>query len=277
MVQILADAETNTPPGSGSAELVQFSFDGGTFNDPAELKYLTDAELRTVRVASPRVHVILNQDGAAAIGDRSVVDVVYNSWALQRGINRTIYPQAREYSAKSSHAYLRYTDSPSGSGFGCWVLILILTIGGYALLVQTGAFSSYVGLLVGALIWSGILIAIFPALTRTVAEWIRPVRVRVVPQTLAEYRDVRAADRIPRNAWIVSIIAMLAVRVAGTLLEHLTAVDDRDRRVQNRVRGCRRRSSEHVTPTIAEHGAGIRGFGAYFSGLALVPTTGFDG
>lgn len=59
-------------------------FEGGTFNDPSDLRKLTDAELGRIVVKSPEIEVHLAPSEAKAIGDPRACEAVYSSWARSR-------------------------------------------------------------------------------------------------------------------------------------------------------------------------------------------------
>ncbi|WIX75454.1 hypothetical protein QRX50_28525 [Amycolatopsis carbonis] len=70
----LADGATRT----------EFEFDGGSFEEPADLPKLSDAELRRIVVKSANVEVILSSTQAVAIGERHLSEAVYTRWARAR-------------------------------------------------------------------------------------------------------------------------------------------------------------------------------------------------
>lgn len=81
---------------SDPTTVLQLRFDGGNFDSSDDLKDLTDSELRTLRVVTDAVEVILNSDSAVAIGGQRSVDEVWDVWARPRQYK----PGVDEYSIR---------------------------------------------------------------------------------------------------------------------------------------------------------------------------------
>lgn len=60
------------------------TFDGGRFDDPNDLKYLSDLELRELTIFTPKVQIALSTRRAIAIGDEQACEDVYKLWARTR-------------------------------------------------------------------------------------------------------------------------------------------------------------------------------------------------
>jgi len=65
-------------------EDIKVEFDGGYFTEPEDLRHLSDMELRSLRLETPEVQVVLNPSFAFAIGDRQEAEDVYRLWARKR-------------------------------------------------------------------------------------------------------------------------------------------------------------------------------------------------
>ncbi len=65
-------------------EGVVIRFDGGHFDNPADMHQLSDVELRGLVVVSPNVQVLLSNRQAIAVGDNEACEAVYRMWARNR-------------------------------------------------------------------------------------------------------------------------------------------------------------------------------------------------
>ncbi|MEV0074359.1 hypothetical protein [Amycolatopsis sp. NPDC050768] len=66
------------------ATRTEFEFDGGSFEEPADLPKLSDTELRRIVAKTAEVEVILSTTQAVAIGPRHLSEAVYTRWARAR-------------------------------------------------------------------------------------------------------------------------------------------------------------------------------------------------
>jgi hypothetical protein len=72
-------------------EPLKVRFDGGYFTKAEELSKLTDIEMRSLRLKTSTVEVILSSSSALAIGERKEAENIYN-WAHMRQIRCRLRP-----------------------------------------------------------------------------------------------------------------------------------------------------------------------------------------
>lgn len=68
----------------GMAAKIHVEFDGGYFTEAEELRTLSDIEMKSLRLKTQRVEVVLSPSDAFAVGDRQEADDVYRVWARAR-------------------------------------------------------------------------------------------------------------------------------------------------------------------------------------------------
>lgn len=66
------------------AEEVRVEFLGGSFDDPADLKILSDAELEQLNIKTDSIQVVLSRTDALAIGDENIGIAIRDQWARSR-------------------------------------------------------------------------------------------------------------------------------------------------------------------------------------------------
>lgn len=69
---------------SQAAVSPKMEFSNGEFDDPEDLRQLTDSELREIVVSTSQVKVTLGRDRAIVAGGETQCELVYSQWARQR-------------------------------------------------------------------------------------------------------------------------------------------------------------------------------------------------
>jgi len=174
------------------ADDIKVKFDGGHFTEPEDLRHLSDMELRSLRLETPKVQVVLNPSAAFAIGERQEAEDVYRTWARARQTQLRARPiQFYEYLLSlipivvivplilSLIPRMDRTDDP-----------------------MAGTYTIYVVLM------AGMAIVISAVLGRAVSAKGSSYAI-VIPLSLAEHRQMHATQKYPRRSWIVAILAII--------------------------------------------------------------------
>jgi hypothetical protein len=181
------------------AELV-VEFDGGYFTEAEELRTLSDVEMKSLRLKTPRVQVVLNASAAFAIGERQEAEEVYRIWARAR--QTRLRPRPIQLSDT-----LKYVSTLVGF-LSAVVLLFISRVSllGVPIDVPPGAF---IIIAIGAL---ATLLLIDVLIRRADAR--ESSYAVVIPLSLDEHRQSRSSQTYPRRSWIVAIIATIVAAVS---------------------------------------------------------------
>lgn len=174
----------------------------GSFTQASDMAELSDEELKWLRVQSPQVRVILSERFAYVAGDEDIVQLIDKVWAKERQIARI----------RPFHlgVFLGMAAFFAAVVFGIfWVAV----VAAYSLF---GASTSSLGNLT-------ISLPGFAAVVSLVCFGLRAWQfsreggfssATVVPFGLKERRGIAAANKYPRLAWIVAVIAAIIAAIA---------------------------------------------------------------
>jgi hypothetical protein len=181
---------------------IRVRFEGGYFTEPEDMRRLSDDELKSLRLATDQVEIILQRSEAVAVGKGEATENIYRSWARAR--------QLRERGLSK--------------GWIAAFLAFVLTFSSYMAAVFFGTRTT--SNLSGSLYFEPLLLIITLGLFITVAlsRWVYELtearRTRwatIVPLTLQEYRQMQTTDDYPRKAWIISIVALIVGIAVGLI------------------------------------------------------------
>jgi len=193
-----------------AAEDIKVEFDGGYFTEPEDLRTLSDLEMESLRLKTPKVQVVLNPSAAFAIGERQEAEDIYRIWARARQTQLRARPiQFFEYLVFLLPIVLILP----------LIFRLIPKIDGTD--PMAASYLAYVVAMAGfGLVMSFIL-------GRTVLARGSSYAV-VTPVSLAEHRQNLSSQVYPRRTWIVAIVTMVvtaAVTVGIFILSKIIGVE----------------------------------------------------
>jgi hypothetical protein len=179
-------------PASGLPNL-QVEFNGGYFTDADDLRRLNDNEIRSLRIRTPLLEVVLDPFRAYAIGDDTAVKDVYRLWARARQLPSSKW---------NERSYLLIDRLLLVAALIGVAIVVLVTLNGASLIAIVSTAS----------------IAFVPAVVALVLSKFMPEResqVEIYPFSLHEHRTAQVSNKWPRAAVMVSIvsagIAVLAI------------------------------------------------------------------
>lgn len=196
--------------GYASGDL-QVEFDGGYFTEPEELRTLSDMEMRSLRLKTPNVQVVLSPTEAFAIGDHEAAEEVYRVWARPRQTKRT--PSIRLNSAMQN---LSWTVLGFSVGVFAPVVLVIITA------LKRAPSPGITGLVIGVL---ALIVLVTALILAGAFNRVRKSSYAIIePLTLSEYRLRLSTERYPRRSWIVAVAAIVATATVTIGIFILTKV-----------------------------------------------------
>jgi len=181
---------------------LHIEFDGGYFTEAEELRTLSDIEVRSLRLQTPEVQVVLNSSDAFAVGERQEAEDVYRLWARARKT------QLRPLPIPLSDYIIILMPTVLMLSFVLRILSQVDTVSltaAYELYIYAGAVGAS-GPVMSVGIW-------YIALAR------RSSYAVVIPLSIDEYRQNRLNQTYPRRIWIVTIVsAIITVISVGVLI-----------------------------------------------------------
>jgi len=180
---------------------LHIEFDGGNFTEAEELRTLSDIEVRSLRLQTPEVQVVLNSSDAFAVGERQEAEDVYRLWARARKT------QLRPLPIPLSDYIVILTPMVLMLSF---VLLILSQVDKASFMAANGhIFAGAVGalgLVVSVSLWYAVLAR-------------RSSYAVVIPLSIDEYRQNRLNQTYPRRIWIVAIVsAIITVISVGVLI-----------------------------------------------------------
>ena len=181
-------------------------FDGGYFDEIADLPTLTDEEARSLKIEGRDVQVILSPERAVAIGDKKKADDIYKLWARSRQTKEP--PRNRRLSDHPLVPYLMVSVlltfavlATFETNRGLWAYFVVGTL----TFIPVAAF---VGL-----IYLGL--NTFQRFTPDKFLRVpRPSYAVIVPYSLDEYRKNKSTNRYPRLQTIITAISVVVAVLA---------------------------------------------------------------
>lgn len=129
----------------GSNEVI-FEFLGGVFDDPEDVKSLSDVELTSIVVKAGAAQISLQADQCYVAGPPEMCEVIYNEWARSRRFNWLV-PHERKnltfllllVTGFAAVLALSVWASIQRSGWNWWLLVPVVLIAGMLILVAKSA------------------------------------------------------------------------------------------------------------------------------------------
>lgn len=192
-----------------SGHVARIAFDGGHFDEPADLRSLSDGELRRLVVQSDNTDVVLGPREARAIGRRPDVEAVYRLWARSRQTH--MRPQSTRWRE-------RVTDELFGAFLGSLIGGLLVAY----IIMTTGVVSEMFPNASSPIIASlGLGVVFVIAFLNTFLYSKTPLwqasYAVIVPFTQDELRKNMVANRYPRLSYFVAIASLIVATVAVTV------------------------------------------------------------
>ena len=213
LISLLSVASTGAP---ALLEEVRVEFNGGYFTEAADLRRLSDEELKSLRVVSPDKQIILSESEAVVIGSESVGRLIYQDWARARTTRRTVIGGRIRLRPSKRHIVTAI--------LGAMAFILVFDLVGIILgSIEPSKVQINVDTNSGGA-WALSLAAISTlALVYLRATRVAPNSFAVIePVSLAEYRQNRSSDIVPRWNLIVTLLSV-AVAIAAIIVSVLVA------------------------------------------------------
>jgi hypothetical protein len=224
----LLSAQVPEKPDSSSPHLVKVEFDGGYFTKAADLRRLSDEEIRYLRVVTLETQVVLGDWEAVVIGTADAGRKVYQEWARARPAR---YPR---------HKGLGYRGIRSLTMIIIQIISVLLILGpivwSFTELRLTNTFNEgmkqFGGEPVSPRIGAPVFIIFAVGLLTAIgAEWLFKYTprstgpgdfARILPISWDEYRRNRTANVLPRWTLIVGALSV-TVAIATIIVSVLIA------------------------------------------------------
>lgn len=170
---------------------VRVSFNGGHLTDAADIRHLTDDELRTLKIATDRVEINLDRESATAVGERSISQEINTAWA------RT-----------------RQTTVDFRAPRKIWLPLVscLLGVAGFVMAVLDEK-SRAVTIVMGVLVCILFVLAAYLIVTGWRRAKTGPGAI-IKPMTMAEWRQLQVANQNPGRANVIASIAVIVAILA---------------------------------------------------------------
>ena len=177
---------------SDKASETRIEFDGGYFTEPEDLRTLSDMEIRSLRLKTENIEIVLNPTDAFAVGDRQEAENVHRLWARARQIPLKMDQKALLFAMAPVFALLGLIAS------SFWLVWSVMH--GY---VINGPFLTLIAAAMGLYF-----------LTSRNRKDPYPCAV-IVPLSLAEHRQSQSNQMYPRRGWIVAVVAVIVAMISA--------------------------------------------------------------
>lgn len=198
---------------SNQKEAPVIEFEGGTIDDPAEMRRLSDDELSVITVKNSDIEIILATNEAACYGSKSTADTVYKSWARARP-SKITPKAARPYNRVGSWARLNLLVFP------LLLVVMIASLVSMALDSEPDGISRIFfeifgrpgAIIIASLLIVSVAISAIRKMVQAPADF-----AEIQPVTLEEYRKDDTARYRQIVTWLIATSAV-AVSLLGVVL-----------------------------------------------------------